>query len=212
MELTTSSSDIIRRYREAVVRINGEEAGVEEQQPRLEPVRQAHLELIILTLGSGKENKNLAALDSVYANCCLENFSLLRKLIDLITVGRDSDRLCLQTMCSNFETFLRHEYGSHVHDSSSCAAHCKSTAFRMEGVAETVGGIESMENNADSFCDQCFQADVLKERVEEAIQTAVLKEGEESAEELLIYYNDYIVRDTIIFIGHLQRKFNELTL
>ncbi|KAJ1437266.1 hypothetical protein B484DRAFT_392840 [Ochromonadaceae sp. CCMP2298] len=214
MELTSSKSDIIRRYREAVVRINAEAvaADPEIQQPPLEELREAHLLLIIETLGSGKENKNLAALDSVYASCCLENFKLLDKLIDIITVGRDADRLHLKKLSSNFEKFLRHEYGGHIFGSSLCPAHCKRTAFGIGYAEETAGGVHGAEESRDSFCDECFQADVLKESVEQAIRTATLKEGEETAELLRIYFNDYIVRDLLIFIGHLQRKFNELTL
>lgn len=223
--LDKSKLEIIVDYKAAVLRANAppEPAPAPPQahvpgQPLPEqpepPVRvvhelcSSHIELIIETLSSGKP-VNLCALDNVYVKCLLENAERVDFLIDIITRLDADKRTLLKRLHKDVQEFLSHVYPNHVFEESHCSSHSKRMAFGNLSEEECV-----LAHNPEraKFCKECAGVERFFAEMQSAINSAELVDGEETRAELLAYYLDVLVPQTMQYLGHVVRKTHELAL
>ena len=207
MELTKSREEIKQKYREAMNEAN-RLAEIQGEQKSI-VVSDSYLDHILKMLTGGKVNKNLVALDSNFAKYGHQNFMKLERLIDIITLGKDRLNAELKEMTRKCSDFLKNQYGNHIFAESNCKSHSKSHAFDMRLDSNQP---EAPPDHNETFCHSCLEIDRLKEQIETAIQNADLKEEEESNHDLLEYFKYYIVPGMLILIGHIHRKYSEITL
>lgn len=176
---------------------NSEEVRDDGYEPPPNHLPKAHVDEIIESL-SGGSPVNLAALDSTYVKCLLDTFKSLDFLIDIITTGEASKRTALKAQAASCKIFLDKQYPDHLHVDSKCASHSYSAAF----------GADDVEKEYNQYCLECQSLTALKIDVSAAIRAAApnLKEGEETVEELLEYFEAHIVGNLVVYIGHVVRK------
>ncbi|KAJ1393141.1 hypothetical protein B484DRAFT_279301, partial [Ochromonadaceae sp. CCMP2298] len=221
IELKCAKAVVIEAYKFAVKEQHKEHAQyrrLREADPAQEPFNErleqplvllchAHVDLVVDTLTGSKENANLAALDSVYVKCCLENGERTQFLIDVITENRSDLRLQLLAQQEVAQVFLHKLYPNHLFDDSRCAGHSKKYAFGDMDEAEEKRLLE-----CEQFCRDCASVAIFQANMRLAIAGATLKPEEDSREQLLRYFDGTLCAETERYKAHVVRKTHETAL
>ena len=163
-----------------------------------------HIDAVIESLIGG-ETKSLAALDSVYKKCLLDNGQRAKRLITAITLGRPELAATLNDQLKRNEEFLRKEYPSHL--TNEKVGFC--------GVSYSHAFGEGNENRTDIttelYCDDVMATEVWRQNMIVAIETMnPLPEcNRDNVTTLLDYFNNVIITDFHTYTGHVVRKTHE---
>ncbi|KAJ1401658.1 hypothetical protein B484DRAFT_236579, partial [Ochromonadaceae sp. CCMP2298] len=214
IEPTVNKATVVDEYMTAVkqqhqqcsqyVQLQNADPEYEEDEGLEQPVIglcHAHVRTVVATLTGGKANANLAALDSVYVKCCIENGERTRFLIEVITVDRPDLRAELGRDQEKVQNFLHKLYADHLFPDSPCAAHSFKYAF----------GDVGEEEEKDQFCADCLAIDLFKQDVLKAIRSAVVAPPE-SRGELEHFFVSVLCDELDRYRGHIVRKSHELLL
>jgi len=76
----------------------------------------------MLDIVAPQSEKNLAALDSVYVKCGIENFRELKELVSYVCVEKLS-REFIHDLIHRYEEYLKNGLQAHLSDISDCKTH-----------------------------------------------------------------------------------------
>jgi hypothetical protein len=131
-----------------------------------QPFLSRSLVEIILAIGSPGATKNMAALDSVYVTCGLENFKHWRTQTDEITLNRPALNNHLKNSINQIEYHMKEILPQQLTETSNCKFH--SFAYLLDGEALPRG---------DVCCSGCGQITALIEDTRFAISTMRHRDG-----------------------------------
>jgi hypothetical protein len=158
----------------------------------------------LIVLAASDDDKCLAALDSVYKKCGLDNFDSCRRFIDKITQGRPElkDKLIKET--DWVESFFRKEYTGHLTEDSPCPDHSFKHAFG-EGVDE-----RNVIKEEQMCCD-CNRMHVWMQNMIAATSSITMldEEDADTIETLQYYLQNTLFVELETYIGHIVRKAHE---
>jgi hypothetical protein len=188
LTLTKSADELLVIYRK----------GIREDDTGLKGMKDGKFKELATTICGGYE-KNLAALDSVYVKCCLENFKRVRRLIEEITHDRLEYQKYLLDKTTGLEMFLRRQFPGHLTETTPCSSHSYEYAF---------GECEEIANESDLHCKECDMFHQWIGEVKKAIMTCThLQEGHpDTKKSLLKFFEDDVMGDINTYIGHIVRK------
>ena len=194
LTLLLSAQELKTRYLFAIEDLNNS-PNEDADNTVIEPVIDSHFDAIVKALCGG-QNTNLAALDSVYAKSCIDNFKNARLLVEDLTKDDDVGRKALIELIENLELYLSKVYPDHLRMDSCCAAHSFQHAFN-----ETDDAIIR-----DKFCEDCDIVLRFVQSMELAITKNTYTPSDDTMEETLDYFRKRIVHDMEIYIAHVVRK------
>jgi hypothetical protein len=198
-ELTRDGSEVVFLYFESFKKMSH----TEKAEREVIPLADAHFRLVLKAL-SGGENVNLTALDAAHWKLCVENGERQRMVIRIITEDRPNLRKDLLEMQLKSEGFMSSQYPLHLFPDSKAHSHSKNVAF---GYGERLAQLDRAE-----YCAQCSEIERLIMEIKAAIGTANLKPEEETADELLTYFNKVVVEDIKKYLAHVVRKTHDVSL
>jgi len=136
--LKKSKTEIIAAYEKSFLNTDNSD---EDRPVALSPF---HFTEVIESL-CGSKNINLAALDSVQWKTCTENFRNMKRLIDIVTKEKETDRAELLELATECETFLTSILPDYFFTESECSSHSYCHAFNEYD--------DGKERNM--FCTEC---------------------------------------------------------
>jgi hypothetical protein len=158
----------------------------------------------LIVLAASDDDKCLAALDSVYKKCGLDNFDSCRRFIDKITQGRPELKEKLIKETDWVESFYRKEYTGHLTEDSPCPDHSYKHAFG-EGVQD-----RNIIKEEQMCCD-CNRIHVWMQNMIAATSSITMldEEDADTIETLQYYLQNTLFVELETYIGHIVRKAHE---
>jgi hypothetical protein len=133
----------------------------------------------ILNMLGNQSESLLAALDSVYIKCGIQNFGAYRKLVEFITKGRSALGITLIRQIDAVEKYIKEQLPKHLKEHSTCKSHSYDYLLNpLNGDRE--GNCDEEE---EEYCHHCSQIQLLQINIDDAISTMLFDHNPPDSEE-----------------------------
>ena len=112
----------------------------------------------MLSIVAPQTEMNLAALDSVYVKCGIENFDALRELVNF-TCRQNPSSKHIHELITYYEEYLKNGLKKHLSDDSNCKTH---------SFCHLIGG-QYTDSDTPEFCSECNNETLIIENLKLSI-------------------------------------------